>query len=278
MDTEKRLKRKDKLEAKILKKMKSKKKNFDKLSPKERYRFNTIRQKIVGKKEFDYFEITEPGHGKKIFKKTVKEWDYKEYSYQKKHGTWVRDKYDELYIPGLWFRAIEKQEIGKTSLLYGMLESARSYLLTKIHEDLADIIDRKYPNIHIRPYGQKMFQKVKENSICKNCSEMTDYEIRSAGNEKILKEKKHLLMNLSRDIENDCIKLLKPYRGMTFRKYSEGKPEDQLDLFIIGGFSAAENIEFKTFFKDFVEKQQPIEYLDKIARKLIIEYKKRLKV
>ena len=264
---------KDKLEKKILKKMRSKKKNFDKLSEKEKYKFNAIRQKLKGKKKYDYFEITEPGHSKDIFKfDNLKEWDFLNYEFQKKHGTLLRDTYDTLYMPGDWFRALELDSFGKRNLTYGQLESARSYILSSVIDKLQEVIDSIYPVIYIIPYGEKTFKPTKD----KKAYTMTELETRSCGNEKVRDALMTKLISLTEKIEEDIIKRLKPYEGYTFRKYSEGPRHKMLDIFIIGGFEAAENISFKTFFKDFVERQQPVEYLDKIIDRIFKNYKREL--
>ena len=263
-----------KIETKILKKMKVKSKNFDDLSEKEKYKFNTIRQKKIGKKEYDYFEITEPGGEDKIFKyKNLKEWDKENYEFQKKHKTMVRENYDELYMPGDWFRALELNDFGKRELTYGQLESARSYVTLNAYEKLSDYIEYLYPSIHVRKYGTKMFEPTED----KKYSQLTDFEIRSAENEEKRKLIEKKLREFSNNIEETAISLLKPYKKYTFRKYSNKPRHDMLDKFIIGGFEAAENISFKTFFHNFVENQQPVEYLDKLIEIIYRKYKRKLK-
>jgi len=194
---------------------------------------------MVGKKKYDYFEITEPGGEEEIFEyKNLKEWDQANYEYQKKHKTLVREKYDQLYMPGDWFRALELNDFGKRELTYGQLESARNYVTLNAYEKLSDYIDFLYPSIHVRKYGTKMFEPTED----KRFSRLTDYEVRSAGNEEKRLEMEKKLRELYTEIENMAIFLLKPYKGYTFRKYSEGPKYDMLDLFIIGGFEAAENM------------------------------------
>jgi len=247
--------------------------NFDKLTEEQRYKYNSVRQKKIGNKKYDYFEITEPGHSKKIMKfKNIKDWDYKEYKFQKKHHTAVRPVYDQLYMPGSWFRVLELNDFGKRELTYGSLESARSFLFQLVFEKLNDLIDLKYPYIHVRPYGTKMFEKTED----KRFSIMTSYETRACGFEKERKELEKKLFELYNEIDDTIVSMLKPYQGYTFRKYSDTPKYDMLDSFIIGGFEAAEDISFKTFLKDFTKRQQPVEYLERIGEQIYRKYKKRL--
>ena len=156
--------------------------------------------------------------------------------------------------------------------MYGQLESARIYVSLNAYEKLEDYIDSIYPTIYIRKYGTKMFEPTENKKLYK----MTDFELRSAGNEERRLQMTKKLQELYPEIEDMAIKLLKPYKGYTFRKYSKTPRYEMLDLFIIGGFEAAENISFKTFFLDFVERQQPVEYLDKLVEVIYRKFKKKL--
>jgi len=282
----------------ILEKMglKPSKKVLDKLKGKKLYKYNTHRQKITGKKKYDYFEITEIGHSdENIFKfKNLIKWDIKNYDFQEKsreEGTdeqikWQKKRgeeeiserylakdYNKLYMPGDWFRALELTTFGrgdKRKLVYGHLESAQSYVYIQILENIQDEIDKVYPYIYARPYGVSMFEDIEGSKY----SRMTDTEKRAAGKEKELEKVEKKLQSLWEKIEVDVELSIEDYSGYTFRKYSDKPLYDHLDFFIIGGLDAAENITFKTFFRDFYERIQPVEVLDIIIKELTEKYTK----
>jgi len=284
----------DKLTIKILKKMNIKptEKAFDKLTKKETYKYNVYRQKFIGKKAYEYFTLNEPGSIlNKIFKfNNIKDWDEDNFHFQeksrkeaideqrkwqKKRGEKLTKKYKvknytSLYMIGNWFRAIEKVEYSqRKSFLYGQIESASSYVFIEVLEKLEDIINTKYPSILAKPYGTAMFESIPNSKH----SKLADYETRAAGKEKELLQAENILRNLHEKIENDVLDRIKPYSGYTFRKYSEGSKYDQLDNFIIGGFEAAKDISFKTFFHDFYKRRQPVEVLDNLIIELTEKYK-----
>ena len=179
-------------------------------------------------------------------------------------------------MPGDWFRALELDSFGKRHLVYGQLESARSYLLTMVLDKLSEAIDRVYPSILIRPYGEKTFRPAEKKNGKTISYYMNDYEERACGNEEKRDILRKRLYSLTYEIEEDIIEGIKSYSGCTFRKYSEGPRYDMLDSFIIGGFEVAEQISFKNFFPKFVKFQQPIEYLDRIGHKIYKKYKRKL--
>ena len=73
-------------EKRILKKMglKPSKKVFENLNPKEVDVYNKHRQEELGKKEYEYFEITEPGSSEKdIFSyENIRDWDEENFHFQ----------------------------------------------------------------------------------------------------------------------------------------------------------------------------------------------------
>jgi len=173
-------------------------------------------------------------------------------------------------MPGDWFRALELSEFGKNKrkLVYGHLESAHSYIYTEVLEKLEEAIEKEYPYIYVRPYGVSMFEDIPNSKY----SRMTDTEKRAAGKEKELEFAQKRLVSLWDSIDVDIEKHIKKYSGYTFRKYSDKPVHDHLDFFIIGGFEAANDISFKSFFKDFYKRIQPVEVLDKIIDILIKKY------
>lgn len=260
----------------ILKKigLKPSKKNLEKLDGENLYKYNTLMQKLKGKKEFDYFSIIEYGiSSEDIFEKykNIKEWDLENYLFQKEHETMVRDEYDSLYLSATLFRAIEKQEFSDNKeLIYGNLESARSYIFEKIYRKLEKEIQNKYPYIYVQSYKEPTFKKIKGKKLY----EMADTELRAGGKEKELSDIKKRLRELYNNIEDDIVFELNKFSGYTFKKYGKGSRFDRLDTFIVGGFEAAENISFKTFFNDFYLRLQPIELLKKPTKKILKKYKK----
>lgn len=265
-----------KVDKKILKKMNKKytKNFFDKFTEKEKYIFNSYRQKIKYKKKYDYFCITELGKNKSIFKfNNLLEWDKENYVFQKENQTEVRDNYDCLYMSGDWFRALELNDFGKRNLVYGIIISVNSYLTEIVYDKLADYIDKKYPSIICRPYGVPLFENIPNSKY----SKMNDSETRANGKEKELEKLKLKLRGFWREIENQVLLEVKSLEGCTFRKVTEGSIYDKSDYFIFGGIEAAKNTNPKTFFKDFYDKLQPIEILDQIANKVYSKFKKNLR-
>lgn len=248
--------------------------NLDKLDNKQRYKFNEILQKEYGDEKFDYFTLKEPGSDTKSAYEfsSLKEWDYEDWKFQKEHETIVPEVYEYLYMPGVWFRALELNDFGKRKLTYGQIESARSFCFLKILEKLDKKMNKEIPYLYSREYGVGMFSKI-ENS---EYSLFNSGEKRCGGREveRYLLEKK--IKEFHNQIEKDVLELLKPYDGYTFRKISNKPIFDHLDYFIFGGFTAAENTNFTTFFKDFYSMQQPVELLNKIIKDVYKKYKQEI--
>lgn len=241
--------------------------NLDKLTIKQLYMFNELNQKKIGQEQYDYLTLNEfSADTKKVFEfNTLKDWDFDDWEFQKAHETTVSESYDRLYMPGIWFRALEKSYIsGKRQLTYGQLESARSYCYRKVIEKLENKLNKKIPFMFSKSYGESLFSN----------NNLNQYEKRCGGKEverKILEDK---LRSLNHLIEEDILLMLKPYEGYAFREVSDRPIYDHLDYFIIGGFTAAEKISFKTFFKDFYDLEQPIEILKNLIKDVYKKYKK----
>lgn len=250
------------------------KKNFENLDVKQRYKFNEIIQKVYGEEAFDYLTLNEPGSDtKEAFEyKSLKEWDFEDWKFQKEHETIVPESYDYLYMPGIWFRALELNDFGKRKLTYGQLESARSFCFLKVLEKLDKKLDKEIPFLYSREYGVGMFSKI-ENS---EYSLFNSGEKRCGGREKEREVLEKKVKGYHEQIEKDVLELLKPYDGYTFRKLSDQPIYDHLDYFIFGGFSAAENTSFKSFFKNFYSMQQPVELLNKIIKDVYKKYKEKI--
>lgn len=249
--------------------------NLDKLTKKQLYKFNEINQKKYGKEEFDYLTLNEPGSDtKSAFDfNTLKDLDFDDWEFQKAHNTTVSESYDRLYMPGVWFRALEKSSIsGKRKLTYGQLESARSYCYGKVVEKLEKKLDKLIPFMFSKQYGESLFSDADERGY----STLNIGEKRCGGKEKERKELENKLRSFHNLIEIDILKMLEPYDGYTFRQVSDKPIFDHLDYFIIGGFTAAGQISFKTFFKNFYDLEQPIEILDNLIKVVCKKYKKEL--
>jgi len=258
--------------------LKQTKKVLNNLSDKDQYVFNKIVLKKKGKKEYDYFYLTEPGSvNKDIFKeKSLLTWDKKSWKFQVKHGL-KENSYYRLYMIGDWFRALELKSItkNKRTLIYGQIESVQSYVLQEVITKVEDFIDKKYPYLYVRPYGVPMFEKIKDK---KGLSRMADADKRCGGFEVERTNMNRHFFKLIQEIKPFIDEETKHLGNYTFRKYSDKSLYDHLDFFLFGGKEAARTTSFKTFFKDFVDKQQPVELLNpiikKVYKKLIKELKK----
>jgi len=202
---------------------------------------NYKRQLEVGKKEYDYFEIL--NSRKDIFKfKNLKEWDEDEYIYQKSVKTMVREKYDSLYIPPTFFRAIKDNKI-----YYGILKSAREYLLEETITMLMNKVDKKYP--------------LEERSIDDILSNLgNNEEPKAFGKEKEREELRKNIMKNYLNIEEEIVENIDSLSDKTF-KIVGGEFMEGINTYIVGGFKAAESINFKTFFKDFENKEESFNLL-----------------
>lgn len=238
--------------------------NVEELKGRDLFNFNKEYQLLIGNEEYDYLTINCFLDKETFFKSnTLKDFDYDDWKYQKEHGTLVRDEYDSLYLPGLFFRAMPFNMFNKRDLLYGQLESAQSYVTKNVIEKLENKLSKIYPFLYVTEYGKSIFN-----------DEYT--EKRAGGFEKersIIEEK---IRNRERDIQSFVILELEKYSDYTFIDYSDKPKTDHLDIYIIGGFKAAEQINPKSFFKDFTKKQQPVELLEKEIKKIYKIFKKEI--
>lgn len=275
---------------KILKKMglKPKKKILNKLTEKQRYKYNTIRQKMEGKKKYDYIEITEPGSFNRPLHKyeNIKEWDKRNFDFQekwikkenKRRRKWQIEKgkqpdpvyekkgYENLYINGDWFRLLKKRKYGKRQLIYGMLESAYMHILVRVSEELGELIDKEIPSLII----DASHEKDEKTGLTK-----VEFETRAAGREKELNELREKKRKLDEVLKVDVQNSIKDIGGYTFIKEDSDKING-LDIYVIGGTDAAENMSFKTFVKDFEQREQPFKILDNKVEILVNKYSKLL--
>jgi len=266
---------------------------FDKLTPKQTYKVNTKIQKKEGKKEYDYISCSEYGRlneEENLFQfKNLLEWDKKWWEYQKKYTDpknmetesqmewWDLQfgRYRELYLQGEWFRWIEKTDFGKKELIYASVEGLYSYMSGSIQRTLDEKIDKKYPNMLFKPYGENTFTKNEDGKYYT----MYDYETRAGGKEKELEKIRKKLREASTKINKLILEEIKPYANMTFTKMKfsgKEKMENHLKYMIVGGKEAAEGIKFQTFLKDFYGKEQPYGIIKNLKKRILKKIKKEI--
>jgi len=264
-----------KIEKKILKQMNLEptQKTINNLNNSDREKFNYLYFKKIGNKKNDYLHINEPGGNKKAFKfKNLLNWDFHDWKFQKKHNTKVSKKYKNLYLPGLSFVVIEKDNafLNKRTLIYGRAQSAQSYITNNIFEKLQNYIKNNiYPYFYHIPYKGDILTKIPNSNFYKL------NEKRAAGKEKELKKLEIFLTKELENIEKDVINQIKQLKKYTFRINEQ--EDENFCLFIIGGKQAAKEINFKTFLKDFYELEQPHEVLNIISKKIFKKYLKKIK-
>lgn len=276
-----------KYQKKILKKMGLKQdyKTYDNLSPKQINRYNWFRQKMKGKKKYDYMEITEPGSFKRpIHKyKNLMEWDKRNFDFQEKWRKkdhkkmrqnnpelpkYEKARYTDLYMRGDWFRLLEKQTYGKRKLVYGSLESANSYVFSAILDRLEEEVSKEIPILIV----QKNRERDKKTGLIR-----VEIETRTGGRDKELAELNKRREEAQEDIFEDVLEELKGMENWTFKKEEEPDRKDELNYhYIIGGIEAAREISFRNFLKEFEKREQPIGILDNIIEKLFKEYRKKI--
>lgn len=227
-------------------------------------KYNECVQRKIGKKEYKYLTLN--GYRDLTdFSKSIKDVDFEDYLYQKENQTMVRENYDSLYLPEIWFRAIDKKfDFGKEELIYGSLISAREYGLNYVFNKLEKDIDKKYPFI----YKRETLEKTEGGFFSMSLT------VKAGGKEKERKELRDLLFTKRTEIEDEVLKVLEPLSGYTFKKYPKGK--EGTEFFIIGGFKAAENIFYKSFFDDFYEREESVDLLKKELKKVYKRFKKEL--
>ena len=217
-----------------------------------RDKMNYFRQIKRGKTQ-DFFSITDTSCETDILKfKNIKEYDYANYIFQKENKTNVREKYDTLYLPGDWFRALPFDSLREErTLLYGTLISFRSFFIDKVQEKIDDYIDNTIPFEYVSPYGQPLFVPTED----KKYFSMIDYEIRAGGREKTLSAIRDFAFVMYKDIEEYAIKIADKFKEYTFVEESE---EELSSTYILTSIELAEKISFENFFFKFREHQQPI--------------------
>jgi hypothetical protein len=234
---------------------------------------NYKRQKRIGKKEFDYFTIHDHfDNGWDIFSMTVKDWDFKDWQYQKDHETTVQETYENLYMPGIWFRAIELNDFNKRILIYGQLMSAQLFCENMINEKLGKRIDELIPVIYVRTYGKGIFSIETDDE---GVSSLNIGEKRCGGRESESNELYKKLRAFQTEIIKDIQLKLKPYENFTFRIKGEGF--DTIEYFLFAGIKAAEEVRYEKFFNDFYEKLQPGELLENLCAEIVNKYFETLK-
>jgi hypothetical protein len=263
---------------KILISMKKKptKKSIDNLTEEELYIYNEHKLKYYGDlynlKKYDYFSFNEPGSEKTKIKKfkNLKEWDIKEWKFQKKYNPDLFKEYNKLYMIGSWFRIYSKRLyfLKKKELIYGQLESATSFITNEVTEKLNDYLNKTIPNEYYTPFNKTMFEKKNKDD---KFYTMSDSILRAGGKEKEYLYFRKLINECYYDIEKEVLNELKNYEGCTFRKLSDKKID--LDFFLIGGITAAENITFKNFMFKFHEYEQPFGIIENIIEKMYLFFK-----
>ncbi len=215
-------------------------------------------------KEFDYFLITDSIDSTNIFNLSLKEIDFKDYVFQKENKTLVPEKYN-LYLPGIFFKALEIDMFLKRKIVYGSLISARAFIFNELEIALNKKIDKKIPFIFETKYGESFFNK-------NNYIKMPNKKCFGLENKRVKLDKKiRNLLYFNKKLEKDIDKITKKYENITFKKHKY-----ETTYFIIGGVKAAENINLKSFFNDFYKLEESFIWLKKDIKKLIKKYKKQI--
>jgi hypothetical protein len=248
----KRKSQKEYLDVAILKEMNLKKKNtwYD-LTPKQQDKYSEINLLRTAKEKFDYLKLNGI-YTKDFFKfKSILEFDYSDWKYQKKSETMVRQNYDDLYLENILFNAAPFSISHKRTFINGNLLSARYYILEKVLEKFENRLEQKYPSIFFSPYNDN--------------NNFNSYEMRSLGNEEIRnKIEIYLFIYLRKAIDDYLILFKDKIDTATFLVHEDNILSDAIgtDIYIIGGKKVASKIKPKTFFYDFQEYIQPSGYLD----------------
>jgi hypothetical protein len=233
--------------------------NLLSLSGEQLVRFNEIMQRSRGVKVEDNFSINNTNDKDLLKFNTIKDWDYACWKNQQIINN-TEYEYKDLFVNGVWIKAIEQTFSGDKELVYGSMSSVLSYVSTTVFENLEAMVDKKYPFIYIQKYGSTNLQ---------------DTEKRVCGKEKEREKAEKALEKMWPDIITMSKLKVMELSEYTFRKKIESG-NDCFDLFLFGGIEAAAKSSFKTFFKDFSEKQQPFGVLDNIIEEITSKFVKKL--
>lgn len=231
----------------------------DDLRGKNLDKYHYLRLKMFGIKKYDYFEIFERDTENIFSNKNITEWDKKEYKYQKEHLTDVRKEYDSLYIQPIHFMAIEKE-----NYKYGLLESLRWYILEAVLENIRNMVEEKYPT----PKEYIDFENIERKALLRVMNKQKDR----------LPEHKELIKKVYasyHDMDDYIVENIKDLSGFTFF-IEGGEFMEGLNYYIIGGFEASDNINFKTFFNDFNKLKKDSKIIDERIKKITIFFKEKL--
>jgi hypothetical protein len=232
---------------------------FASLSGEQLTHFHELMQTSRGMKIEDNFSIRGIDDKELLKYNSIKDWDYSMWHNQQEI-TGLKDEYKDLYVMGTYFKAIEQSSNGEKELIYGYLSSVLSYVSTSVFEALEAKLDKKYPFIYVQKYGS---------------TDVHDNEKRVCGKEKERAAAETALNKMWADILMITKIRTLDLVDYTFRKRIE-KDGDVLDLFLLGGIPAAEESSFKTFFRDFSEKQQPFAVLDNIVEDIVAKFSKKI--
>lgn len=215
-------------------------------------------------KEFDYFFITDSINSQNLFELTLKDVDYRDWLFQKECGTTVSKNYN-LYLPGIFFKALKLNFSLKRELVFGSIISLSAFVLDKMENALNKKIDKKIPFIFDNNYGKSLFSK--DNFFTLPNKKSFGFE-----EERSKLEKKCMsILYENKKLKKDINKLVKKYKNVTFEK-----TDNEITYFIVGGIHAAEQINFKSFFYAFYKLEESYIWLKKDIKKLIKKYKKQL--
>lgn len=210
------------------------------LSDYEKYRVLLKNQKKVGYGK-DRFSIVEYGtHYNNLSAfKNLKQWDKKNYKYQKAHGQTHLDKSYKLYLYGDWCRFIENKK-----LIYGELFSLHGYILDKVEDNLREFEDGLYPHT-------TKFNFIKNNDE-RNTSTLKT-KTKAYGKEKELEvfskfNMRFIMENLGPKIKKYCLKNI---QNKTYRIVNRKATFDNYHQFLFSDNIALKNCKFESFLDDF---------------------------
>lgn len=229
--------------------------NLFALSGEQLIRFNEIMQRNRGIKISDNFSINNTNDKDLLKFNTIKDWDMACWNYQQEQNN-TSYEYKDIFVNGTWFKAIEQTFSGDKELVYGSMSSVLSQVSVSVYEALEAILDKKIPVIHVQKYGS---------------TNVLETEKRACGKEKEREKAEKALDKMWQDILTMSKLKIMHLSEYTFRKKIESG-NDSFDLFLFGGVEAIEKSSFKTFFKDFSEKQQPYGVIDNIIEDIVAKF------
>ena len=232
---------------------------------------NLKKQKIIGKKEFNYLTIESESEIPDI---TLLEWDEKEYLYQLEHGMWLKNEYDRLHLNGTWFRGIARNFIGREILIYGIASGVANYVRDEVVEMLSKYLDKKVPCDYFREFGEELFKKIGKRSFT-----LDHNERRCGGKEDLRRRLDFVMLYLYDQIADDALYESAKLGGYTFKipLKEKGSRYSESYHYLIGCKVAAEKIRLHSFFEDFARLEQPSGLVDQIVKKVYKKHKKILK-